>query len=73
MRRSLKKERADFDTVQSDPPGESTMCRGFIGLVAGVALMASVGIATAKEPLNLTDAKMDSVTAGGTNPTVSST
>jgi hypothetical protein len=49
------------------------MRRGLIGLVAGVALMASVGIATAKEPLKLTDGQMDGVTAGGTNPTVSST
>jgi hypothetical protein len=49
------------------------MRRGLIGLVAGVALVASVGIATAKEPLKLTDGQMDSVTAGGTNPTVSST
>jgi hypothetical protein len=73
MRSCLKKERAYFDTVQSDPHGESTVRRGLIGLVAGVALMASVGIATAKEPLKLTDGQMDSVTAGGTNPTVSST
>jgi len=50
------------------------MRRGLIGLVAGVALIASIGIATAKakEPLKLTDGQMDSVTAGGTNPTVSS-
>ena len=51
------------------------MRRGLIGLVAGVALIASIGIATAKakEPLKLTDGQIDSVTAGGTNPTMSST
>jgi hypothetical protein len=49
------------------------MRRGLMGLVAGVALIASIGIATAKEPLKLTDGQMDGVTAGGTNPMVSST
>jgi hypothetical protein len=72
MRNCLKKVRSCFDTVESNPHGESTMRRGLIGLVAGVALIASIGIATAKEPLKLTDGQMDSVTAGGTNPTVSS-
>jgi hypothetical protein len=64
--------RSYFGAVQNNPHGENTMRRGLIGLVAGVALIASIGIATAKEPLKLTDGQMDSVTAGGTNPTVSS-
>jgi hypothetical protein len=72
MQSCFKKVRSYFGTVQNNPHGENTMRRGLIGLVAGVALIASIGIATAKEPLKLTDGQMDSVTAGGTNPTVSS-
>jgi hypothetical protein len=37
-----------------------------VGLVAAAALLASVGIANAKDPVKLTDAQLDNVTAGGT-------
>ena len=35
-----------------------------VGLVAAVALLASVGIANAKGPVKLTDGQLDKVTAG---------
>ena len=35
-----------------------------VGLVAAAALSASVGIATAKGPVKLTDGQLDKVTAG---------
>jgi len=35
-----------------------------VGLVAAVALLASVGIANAKGPVTLTDGQLDQVTAG---------
>ena len=35
-----------------------------VGLVAGAALLASVGIANAKGPVQLTDAQLDKITAG---------
>jgi hypothetical protein len=35
-----------------------------IGLVAAVALLASVGIANAKGPVTLTDGQLDKITAG---------
>jgi hypothetical protein len=35
-----------------------------VGLVAGAALLASVGIANAKGPVKLTDGQLDKITAG---------
>jgi hypothetical protein len=35
-----------------------------VGLVAAVALLASVGIANAKGPVTLTDSQLDKITAG---------
>jgi len=35
-----------------------------VGLVAAVALLASVGIANAKGPVTLTDGQLDDITAG---------
>jgi len=35
-----------------------------VGLVAAVALLASVGIANAKGPVTLTDGQLDKITAG---------
>ena len=35
-----------------------------VGLVAGAALLASVGIANAKGPVQLTDTQLDKITAG---------
>jgi hypothetical protein len=35
-----------------------------VGLVAAVALLASVGIANAKGPVKLTDGQLDKITAG---------
>ena len=35
-----------------------------VGLVAAVALVASVGIANAKGPVTLTDGQLDKITAG---------
>jgi hypothetical protein len=37
-----------------------------VGLVAAVALLASVGIANAKGPVKLTDGQLDKITAGDT-------
>jgi hypothetical protein len=57
-----------FYAVQRDPStlnyGESTMRDKVVGLVAAVALLASVGIANAKGPVKLTDVQLDKVTAG---------
>jgi hypothetical protein len=53
---------------------QSTMRRKvLVSLLAAGAMLASVGMVAAKEPLKLTDNQMDTVTAGGTNPLVSST
>jgi hypothetical protein len=35
-----------------------------VGLVAAVALLASIGIANAKGPVTLTDGQLDKITAG---------
>ena len=35
-----------------------------VGLVAAVALLASVGVANAKGPVTLTDGQLDKITAG---------
>ena len=40
------------------------MPSGVVGLVAAVALLASVGIANAEGPVKLTDVQLDKVTAG---------
>jgi hypothetical protein len=40
------------------------MHRKIVGLVAAVALLASVGIANAKGPVTLTDGQLDKITAG---------
>ena len=39
----------------------------FLGVVAVVALLASIGAASAKDPVKLTDGQLDKVTAGATN------
>jgi hypothetical protein len=44
--------------------GESTMHGKVVGLVAAVALLASVGMANAKGPVTLTDGQLDKITAG---------
>ena len=38
-----------------------------IGLMAAAALLASVGVANAKDPVKLTEGQLDKVTAGATN------
>jgi hypothetical protein len=38
-----------------------------LGLVAAVALLASIGVANAKEPIKLSDGQLDKVTAGAFN------
>ena len=46
-----------------------------LGLVAATALLVSVGVANAKEPVQLSDHQLDKVTAGAANvqiPVVSS-
>jgi hypothetical protein len=40
-----------------------------VGLVAAVALLASVGIASAKGPVKLTEVQLDKVTAGANTST----
>jgi hypothetical protein len=40
------------------------MSSSVVGLVAAVALLASVGIANAKGPVTLTDGQLDKITAG---------
>jgi hypothetical protein len=40
-----------------------------LSLLAGVALVSSVGIAQAAEPITLTSLQMDRITAGTTTPT----
>jgi hypothetical protein len=44
--------------------GENTMRGKVVGLVAGAALLASVGMANAKGPVKLTDGQLDKITAG---------
>jgi hypothetical protein len=46
---------------------EGTMSGKFLGVVAVVALLASIGAASAKDPVKLTDGQLDKVTAGATN------
>jgi hypothetical protein len=41
-----------------------------VGLVAAVALLASIGIANAKGPVKLTDVQLDKITAGDTQTSV---
>jgi hypothetical protein len=41
-----------------------------VGLVAAVALLASVGIANAEGPVKLTDVQLDKITAGATQTTI---
>jgi hypothetical protein len=41
-----------------------------VGLVAAVALLASVGIANAEGPVKLTDVQLDKVTAGATQTSI---
>jgi hypothetical protein len=55
---------------KSDSPTlitEVTMSGKILGLVAAAALLASVGVANAKDPVKLTDGQLDKVTAGATN------
>jgi hypothetical protein len=52
---------------KSDSPTlitEVTMSGKILGLVAAAALLASVGLANAKDPVKLTDGQLDKVTAG---------
>jgi hypothetical protein len=41
-----------------------------LGLVAAVALLASIGVANAKDPVKLSDGQLDKVTAGAANITI---
>ena len=41
-----------------------------VGLVAAVALLASVGIANAEGPVKLTDVQLDKITAGATQTSI---
>jgi hypothetical protein len=43
---------------------EVTMSGKLLGLVAAAALVASIGVANAKDPVKLTDGQLDKVTAG---------
>ena len=43
------------------------MIRKLLGLVAVVALLASTGVANAKDPVKLSDGQLDKVTAGAFN------
>jgi hypothetical protein len=43
---------------------EGTMSSKFLSVVAVVALLASVGAASAADPVKLTDGQLDKVTAG---------
>ena len=43
----------------------STVRSKVVGLVAAAALLASIGTASAKDPVKLTDGQLDKVTAGG--------
>jgi hypothetical protein len=43
---------------------EGTMSSKLLGIVAAAALLASIGVAGAKEPVKLTDHQLDKVTAG---------
>ncbi len=46
------------------------MPSGVVGLVAAVALLASVGIANAEGPVKLTDVQLDKVIAGATQTSI---
>jgi hypothetical protein len=46
------------------------MPSGVVGLVAAAALLASVGIANAEGPVNLTDVQLDKITAGATQTSI---
>jgi hypothetical protein len=46
---------------------EVTMKGKLLSLVAAVALLASIGVANAKEPVKLSDGQLDKVTAGAFN------
>jgi hypothetical protein len=43
---------------------EGTMSGKLLGIVAAAALLVSVGMANAKDPVKLTDHQLDKVTAG---------
>jgi len=43
------------------------MSGSFLGLVAAVAMLASIGAANAKDPLKLAEGQLDKVTAGAAN------
>ena len=43
---------------------EGTVSGKLLGIVAAVALLASIGAASAKDPVKLTDGQLDKVTAG---------
>ena len=47
---------------------QSTMSGKFFCFIAAVALLASIGTASAKNPVVLTDSQLDKVTAGAGNP-----
>ena len=40
------------------------MCKKSLGVIAGLAVLASVGVASAGQPVGLTDAQLDKVAAG---------
>src|SRR5690242_8141581 len=46
---------------------EDTMSGKLLGLVAAAALLVSIGVANAKDPVKLTEGQLDKVTAGATN------
>jgi hypothetical protein len=46
---------------------EGTVSGKILGLVAAAALLASVGVANAKDPVKLTNGQLDKVTAGAAN------
>jgi len=46
---------------------EDTMGSKLLGLVAAAALLLSVGVANAKDPVKLTNGQLDKVTAGANN------
>jgi hypothetical protein len=46
---------------------EDTMSGKLLGLAAAAALLVSIGVANAKDPVKLTEGQLDKVTAGATN------
>jgi hypothetical protein len=46
---------------------EGTMSSKLLSIVAAAALLVSVGVANAKEPVKLTNGQLDKVTAGAFN------